>query len=113
MAVAIRVAMLGFATAIAVTSAWAGAQSGPSDGGAMDVPPRVTQQVHFGFGKSHLFRESTPVLDAVVEQLSRAPNVGVQIEGYAADDERAGMVLSRWRAISIAHYIMEHGQISP
>ncbi len=72
---------------------------------------KITQQIHFAFGKSKIRPISFPVLDAVVAALVDNPKIRIEVQGHT--DNRGGKVfnkkLSDDRAKSVREYLTSHG----
>ncbi len=76
-----------------------------------DKEIKITQQIHFAFGKSDIRSISYPVLDAVVQVLKDNPKIRIEVQGHT--DDRGGkaynLKLSDDRAKSVMRYLTQKG----
>ena len=72
---------------------------------------KITQQIHFAFGKSTIRTISYGVLDAVVAVMKDNPKIRIQVQGHT--DNRGGKAFNRKlsddRAKSGRRYLIQHG----
>jgi OOP family OmpA-OmpF porin len=76
-----------------------------------DCEVKITQQIHFEFNKDKIRPESFPVLDAVVEVLSKNPDIKIEVQGHTDNKGTAkyNKDLSNRRAGSVMKYLISHG----
>ncbi|MEQ9321295.1 MAG: OmpA family protein [Polyangiaceae bacterium] len=76
-----------------------------------DKEIKITQQIHFAFGKATIRPISYKVLDAVVEVLNDNPKIRIEVQGHT--DDRGSDIfnkrLSQQRADSVREYLVSHG----
>ncbi|MCC6214575.1 MAG: OmpA family protein [Polyangiaceae bacterium] len=76
-----------------------------------DCEIKITQQIHFEYNKDKIRPESFPVLDAVVDVLSRAADIKLEVQGHT--DNKGGAAynkkLSDRRAASVVRYLVSKG----
>jgi OmpA-OmpF porin, OOP family len=79
-----------------------------------DCEVKITQQIHFDFNKDSIRPESHPVLDAVVEVLTKNPDIKIEVQGHTDNvgSARYNKDLSNRRAGSVRKYMVARG-ISP
>jgi OOP family OmpA-OmpF porin len=72
---------------------------------------KITQQIHFAFGKSAIRPISFPVLDAVAEVMQKKPKIKLQVQGHTDNrgGKRLNQRLSQSRADSVRKYLVSHG----
>lgn len=72
---------------------------------------KITQQIHFEFNKDRIRPESHPVLNAVVDVLSKNPEIKIEIQGHTDNKGAAGYnkTLSNRRAGSVRKYLIAGG----
>ncbi len=72
---------------------------------------KITQQIHFDFNKDRIRPESYPVLNAVVDVLSKNPAIKIEIQGHTDNvgAARYNKDLSNRRAASVRKYLVSHG----
>jgi outer membrane protein OmpA-like peptidoglycan-associated protein len=76
-----------------------------------DCEVKITQQIHFEFNKDRIRPESFPVLDAVVEVLSKNPDIRLEVQGHT-DNKGTPFYnrdLSNRRSASVKKYLVAHG----
>ncbi len=72
---------------------------------------KITQQIHFAFGKATIRPISYKVLDAVVEVLQQKPKIKLEIQGHT-DNKGSKFLnkrLSQQRADAVRKYLVSHG----
>ncbi len=76
-----------------------------------DCEVKITQQIHFAFGKAVIRAQSYPVLNAVVEVLKKNPSIKLQIQGHtdSVGSNEANLELSEERAASVRRYLVARG----
>jgi outer membrane protein OmpA-like peptidoglycan-associated protein len=76
-----------------------------------DCEVKITQQIHFEFNKDRIRPESFPVLDAVVDVLSKNPEIKIEIQGHTDNvgAARYNKDLSNRRAGSVRKYLASRG----
>jgi outer membrane protein OmpA-like peptidoglycan-associated protein len=76
-----------------------------------DCEVKITQQIHFEYNKDKIRPESFPILDAVVEVLSKNPDIKLEVQGHT--DNRGSAAynkdLSNRRAGSVRKYLVARG----
>ncbi|HEX3594378.1 MAG TPA: OmpA family protein [Polyangiaceae bacterium] len=76
-----------------------------------DCEVKITQQIHFEFNKAKIRPESFPVLNAVVDALSKNPEIRIEVQGHT--DNVGGATynkrLSEQRSASVRQYLTAHG----
>jgi outer membrane protein OmpA-like peptidoglycan-associated protein len=72
---------------------------------------KITQQIHFEFGKATIRSQSFPVLDAVVSVLKENPDIKLEVQGHTDNVGSASLnkKLSQDRANSVRTYLMKKG----
>jgi outer membrane protein OmpA-like peptidoglycan-associated protein len=72
---------------------------------------KITQQIHFEFGKSEIRSISFPVLDAVVDVLKQNPKITLEVQGHTDNVGNAqfNKKLSQDRADSVRKYLVKKG----
>ncbi|RLB60581.1 MAG: OmpA family protein, partial [Deltaproteobacteria bacterium] len=72
---------------------------------------KITQQIHFAFGKSTIRPISYKVLDAIVEVLQQNKKIKLEVQGHT--DNKGGKLLnkrlSQSRADAVRKYLVQHG----
>jgi OmpA-OmpF porin, OOP family len=79
-----------------------------------DCEVKIAQQIHFAINRDLIKPESYPILDAVVEVLTKNPNIKLEVQGHT-DDKGSDVYnksLSDRRAAAVRKYLVSHG-ISP
>ena len=76
-----------------------------------DKEIKITQQIHFAFGKATIRPISYKVLDAVVEVLQDNPKIRIEVQGHTDDrgSDAFNKTLSQQRADSVKQYLISHG----
>jgi len=76
-----------------------------------DCEVKITQQIHFEFNKDIIRPESFPVLDAVVDVLTKNPDIKIEVQGHTDNKGTAqyNKGLSNRRAASVMKYLASHG----
>lgn len=76
-----------------------------------DKEIKITQQIHFAFGKATIRPISYKVLDAVVEVLNDNPKIKIEVQGHTDDkgSDAFNKMLSQQRADSVRQYLVSHG----
>jgi outer membrane protein OmpA-like peptidoglycan-associated protein len=72
---------------------------------------KITQQIHFEFGKATIRPISFPVLDAVVDVLKKNPKIRIEVQGHTDNvgGKAYNQLLSQQRADSVRKYLVDHG----
>lgn len=72
---------------------------------------KITQQIHFAFGKSDIRSISYPVLDAVVDVLKSNPKIKLEVQGHTDNvgNKHFNKRLSQQRADSVRRYLTRKG----
>jgi len=72
---------------------------------------KITQQIHFAFGKATIRPISYKVLDAVVEALQQNPKIKLEVQGHTDDrgNDYYNKRLSQQRADAVVKYLISHG----
>lgn len=72
---------------------------------------KITQQIHFAFGKATIRPISYKVLDAVVEVLKQNPKIKLEVQGHTDDrgNDFFNKRLSQQRADAVVKYLISHG----
>ncbi len=72
---------------------------------------KITQQIHFAFGKSLIRSISFPVLDAVADVLRTNKKIKLQVQGHTDNvgNKRFNKKLSQDRADSVRRYLVRKG----
>ena len=72
---------------------------------------KITQQIHFAFGKATIRPVSYPVLDAVTDVLKKNKKFRIEVQGHT--DNRGSAFLnkrlSQQRADAVRKYLIQHG----
>ena len=76
-----------------------------------DKEIKITQQIHFAFGKATIRPISYKVLDAVVEVLKDNPKIKIEVQGHTDDrgSDAFNKQLSQQRSDSVRQYLVSHG----
>jgi OmpA-OmpF porin, OOP family len=76
-----------------------------------DKEIKITQQIHFAFGKATIRPISYKVLDAVVEALKDNKKIRIEVQGHTDDkgSDYFNKTLSQQRADSVRKYLVNHG----
>ncbi len=76
-----------------------------------DCEVKITQQIHFEYNKDKIRAESHPVLDAVVEVLTKNTSIKLEVQGHTDDKGSAkyNKDLSNRRAASVVKYLVSRG----
>jgi OOP family OmpA-OmpF porin len=72
---------------------------------------KITQQIHFEFGKATIRSQSYPVLDAVVTALKENPKIKLEVQGHTDNVGSASLnkKLSQDRADAVRKYLVGKG----
>ena len=72
---------------------------------------KITQQIHFAFGKSDIRSISFPVLDAVADVLKSNPKIKLEVQGHTDNvgNKFFNKKLSQQRADSVRRYLTRKG----
>ena len=72
---------------------------------------KITQQIHFAFGKATIRSISYPVLDAVVDVLKSNPKIRLEVQGHTDNVGNAwfNKRLSQDRADAVRKYLVQKG----
>jgi OOP family OmpA-OmpF porin len=76
-----------------------------------DCEVKITQQIHFAYNKAIVKPESYPILDAVLEVLTRNESIKLEIQGHTDDrgSDSYNKSLSDQRAAAVRKYLVSHG----
>lgn len=76
-----------------------------------DCEVRITQQIHFATNRATIRAMSYPVLDAVVDVLSKNPSIKLEVQGHTDNRGSAShnLNLSTRRALAVQTYLVSHG----
>lgn len=76
-----------------------------------DCEVKITQQIHFAYNKATVKPESYPILDAVLEVLTRNESIKLEIQGHTDDrgSDSYNKSLSDQRAAAVRKYLVSHG----
>ncbi len=76
-----------------------------------DCEVKITQKIQFSYNKTIIAKESFPVLDAVVDVLTKNPSIQIDVEGHTDDkgSDAYNKTLSEQRAQSVRKYLLSHG----
>ncbi|MEZ4440806.1 MAG: OmpA family protein [Polyangiaceae bacterium] len=76
-----------------------------------DKEIKITQQIHFAFGKATIRPISYKVLDAVVEVMNDNPKIKIEVQGHTDDrgSDAFNKQLSDQRAAAVKQYLVSHG----
>jgi len=76
-----------------------------------DCEVKITQQIHFAYNKAIIQKDSYPVLDAVVEVMSKNQSIKLEVQGHTDDkgSDSYNKTLSDQRAQAVRKYLVSHG----
>lgn len=76
-----------------------------------DCEVKITQQIHFQTAKAVIQKDSFPILDAVVDVLTKNSSIRLEIQGHTDDkgSDAYNKKLSHQRAEAVRKYLVSHG----